>query len=47
MKALKLNKCGKHWGTGGECCKCGARQDCRTKLGLLAVFNATFYPPSK
>jgi hypothetical protein len=40
----KLNRCGKHWGGGGECSKC-RKPDCRTKEGLLAVFNATFYPP--
>lgn len=44
VKRLVLKSCGKHFGkTGGDCHKC-RKPDCRTKEGLLAVFNATFYP---
>ena len=43
---LRLNVCGKHWGSGGECCKCRAiAKDSPVAGALLAVYNATFYPP--
>lgn len=44
VKRLVLKSCGKHYGeSGGDCHKC-RKPDCRTKEGLLAVLNATFYP---
>lgn len=44
VRRLVVKSCGKHYGEiGGDCHKC-RKPDCQTKEGLLAVFNATFYP---